>query len=1096
MRGIVDNDGVDGRADDVSATGPFNNIRYTGLDTGDGTLGGEVQRQRTVLERCAAERADVGTGQVAGSYLRGRHVERQAQRVPCAVLVERAAIEHDIRKVPIGDIGAIVATFIQRARFRMHIELPAILDAMVVVCLREAIVVYDRRIDIGGTGVEGIDTPAAFLYIAKGLGIVGIRIKRSAFYAGEGAAVRHIQGILALGDGGRSIETVKPVGADLFPTGNASAGMGEVCSGAADDAVEHTTAYTAVSRSALNDAHHAAVRAVAADGADDGDAADAALQCSALHVRNDTGSHFIVSGDGAGHAQVLDGGAKGSEERCTALLLQIPVFQIDGQRTAVTEEGATEENVAPARHRSDGRSGVVEIVGQLEELFIVVFAAVHRRSQCIPACRSADDVGFVLAAVSPMGNVPDVVKGAADGDVVGGHDNRGAAEHVVGHVALVGIPRHGDAGKGLANGSEESHVGILKEVASARVGLNGAADSDALIDFDGKDVRHDPAFQLAMAVVVVLLEGVVVADDGANVAALTFHRGIIDEAAADASANAATHDAGSIIAGVLNDLDIGIRECDVLHATASAYIAEEALITGISQNLYIAHCKPAAVEMAAEGVVRRADGGVVVGRRAIVLDITIELEEIAVGVGDIGTEVNSRIHHLGQNVETVIMSSEVRIVLRAGTRPAAGYGLGWEDHSDGIVPDERIAPQVPDGTAAEAGNLKLCRGVEAAADGALEDQHIRATAHVVGQIAPVGSDSGLGVGRDNDDLAEGNAHVEGAALDVGTRRETDIVSDNRRLLLVNGLDVDVEILHIPRVVVLARSVETHDNLLEAGIGQQAAARFVPAVGLGLLAVESSYGVAVTQPFVIIVAKRNVGSIGDREGVFGIVGVFLARVVAEARQEVCVVDFAHVAVSVAAVVVRFIVHQHLEVLVTVLLLLSQEVEGHSQLHAGLGKVSLRGIGAGVITLILGIDYVTRLPEAAGSIIDGFFICEGRNLLVLEQFRRINIVLAAMGYRTVAVSQLSAIRIVEHFEAVVSARDVVDPVVINQICITGVLFMDDDRLAGLTDIKGQLARLFFKILACQRREADGAIEDGFFLYGFRTGNGEGRVTIIFD
>ena len=244
VRGIIDNDGVDGRTDNVSATGPFNNIRYTGLDTGDGVNGGccgcEVQRQRAVLERCAAECADVGTGQVAGGYLLGCHVEGQAQRVPAAVLVERTAIERDIRKVAIGDSGAIVATFIQRERFWMHIELPVVFDAILVVSLDKTIVIQHISIVIGGLGVEGIDQ-IAVLYAAKGLGIVSTTtITTTAARACESAAVGQIQGVFAFGDGSRGIETAIPDYSALLPSYEAAARMGETVPLLSESELLHT----------------------------------------------------------------------------------------------------------------------------------------------------------------------------------------------------------------------------------------------------------------------------------------------------------------------------------------------------------------------------------------------------------------------------------------------------------------------------------------------------------------------------------------------------------------------------------------------------------------------------------------------------------------------------------------------------------------------------------------------------------------------------------------------------------------------------------------------------------------------------------------
>ena len=174
-----------------------------------------------------------------------------------------------------------------------------------------------------------------------------------------------------------------------------------------------------------------------------------------------------------------------------------------------------------------------------------------------------------------------------------------------------------------------------------------------------------------------------------------------------------------------------------------------------------------------------------------------------------------------------------------------------------------------------------------------------------------------------------------------------------------------EVLDIPRVVVLARSVETDHNLGDVGLGQHTAAWFVQVAGLDLLAVESSHGVADTQPFAIIGTEWKVAGSGDGEGVLGILGVLVARVVAEARQELGILQRAHIAVFVAAVVVGFIVHQHLEVLVAVLLFLGVEVEGHSQLRPDQGKVFLRGAGAGV-------GLVIRLPEAVGGIVNLFFI----------------------------------------------------------------------------------------------------------------------------
>ena len=181
-------------------------------------------------------------------------------------------------------------------------------------------------------------------------------------------------------------------------------------------------------------------------------------------------------------------------------------------------------------------------------------------------------------------------------------------------------------------------------------------------------------------------------------------------------------------------------------------------------------------------------------------------------------------------------------------------------------------------------------------------------------------------------LAKRHTDVEGVALDVGSTRYGDPISAvivERRLSGINSLDVGLDVLGIPIILIAATSIKADNETFEVH-GQDESAVSSTAVGIELLFVEF-VGDTIVPDIVnrigVVVRLRC-----DREGVGCIVGISLAWFVVEAchiARDVYVARITVVAFwSRTVIAVGDVVDEYLHILVAVDFLLGFKTECRS------------------------------------------------------------------------------------------------------------------------------------------------------------------------
>ena len=384
---------------------------------------------------------------------------------------------------------------------------------------------------------------------------------------------------------------------------------------------------------------------------------------------------------------------------------------------------------------------------------------------------------------------------------------------------------------------------------------------------------------LAITVVVACEGGAIIADNDTMVS--SNNPRVNNKTAADGAAVTATHDTARIIVGP----DVGTIKDDVFHGAAND-MAEKTLVVVRRQiDLNIFYDVVITIEVTTEGVVLSAYSGIVVTTVVFCKsDVISELKEITIGVACVWAEVIAVVYTGGQLVEIVRRRDDVGMPLAAVgscfAAPITTCVIAGEGHSDGSSTLVGVAPHIMD-SAAKAGNGQWCAGIEAVADFSLEGEHVGAGARFVGESTPCGDDSRCVLHIN--DFAERHTEVERVTRVVGTCRDLDIALDDRRIDVVNGLDVGLEVLDLPSVVVLAGGIETYAECLKAGICQHAGVQLVVVLvaRLNPLGVEASYRVFVSLPFHVMTAEVDVGSGTDGEGIVGIIGVHHTWVMTEA-----------------------------------------------------------------------------------------------------------------------------------------------------------------------------------------------------------------------
>ena len=246
----------------------------------------------------------------------------------------------------------------------------------------------------------------------------------------------------------------------------------------------------------------------------------------------------------------------------------------------------------------------------------------------------------------------------------------------------------------------------------------------------------------------------------------------------------------------------------------------------------------------------------------------------------------------------------------------------------GDAAGQGVAGEVLDG-ADLASDIEGVGGV--GGDRALEGEDVRAAAGEVVERAPARRERR----RAGDGLAERHGYVDDVALRVDAGRDGDVELGGRGG--IDGLDLCGDVLGGPLVAAgLAGGVETQDDGAEVQ-GQDEASVCGAAAGIELLVVE---GVSVAVP-PWIGGACVVDDVRDGEGVGLVLGVLAAGEDLEAGHVARDADVAGVAVAavLAVVAVDGFIHEELQVLVAVVVLLGAHAQRHAQMGVDQGVVRL-------------------------------------------------------------------------------------------------------------------------------------------------------------
>ncbi len=501
--------------------------------------------------------------------------------------------------------------------------------------------------------------------------------------AGEGGAGRVQDG--DLGGGEEAVADFCPA---FAPAEEAADGVGRC---AEQTAVEQAAGDG--ERAGLLYADDAAVGAVAADGALDGDADAAVLDADgAPAAADETAGELLVGSDGARDVQVAEGGGAFSLVAGVGLGVadvaeggdvlrgsvgDVVAADVDGQRVALSVEGAAEVVVRAAGHAADG-DVVAEADGLAAEAVVGV-VVIEGGAHDAPSGGGADGVGV-----------------AADGEVVAGGE------------ADVG---DGGAGLGVAYGAGDAVVDVVAVADGAFTGGIAYDGADIAIACDGAaevDAVLDGAAAMACDAAVIFATdgggdagGAGAAGDGAEIVAYDAAvvvgigcNGVDGDVAEDVAVLYATvvvdayDGAAVVVAG-----EAGVGEEYVLHLGTIAELSEESRISFLGFTAALVDADTAdgvalAVEVAFEVsvivVVVAADGReVVLGAAGVVPVGGVAVSEVGGQHEVIALVLCAAVHVGSQLVQVAGTGNQVRVGTGAATTPCPRRLRSCEGENEG-----------------------------------------------------------------------------------------------------------------------------------------------------------------------------------------------------------------------------------------------------------------------------------------------------------------------------------------------------------------------------------------------------------------------------
>ena len=178
---------------------------------------------------------------------------------------------------------------------------------------------------------------------------------------------------------------------------------------------------------------------------------------------------------------------------------------------------------------------------------------------------------------------------------------------------------------------------------------------------------------------------------------------------------------------------------------------------------------------------------------------------------------------------------------------------------------------------------------------------------------------------------------DAVAVAVLARRRID--RDHARGGIVVRLDLGANIVHVPVVVVVARSVEAQSEGIQVDRYKQPAV--VGAASVEFLRIQFADAVIVGRIVPRRIDRRAVIAGGEhREAVFLVRRILVARVVRKGGKIGRVVDISHALVIVAGVGVARLVDEDLDELIAVVLFLDVHFQLHAQRRADRVQIRLR------------------------------------------------------------------------------------------------------------------------------------------------------------
>ena len=387
--------------------------------------------------------------------------------------------------------------------------------------------------------------------------------------------------------------------------------------------------------------------------------------------------------------------------------------------------------------------------------------------------------------------------------------------------------RHGAAAVVVAG--ECSNVFLVTDDSSAAVDIG---DDDALSDAVGDGVAPVLANNTSIAIAAVQAVGHSeggAADASAHGGALiSTHNAAValDFALSGMDAHVVTHSAvlngGNVgssydTSGTMAGRDTGIYEVDTLDGAVFHNRTKKTKIGGIGFiDTYATDGVSLTAESATEGIIIGTNGDVVVLGAGAAVPVG------GVGESDVGHlqegeifALVAAVHESGQTDQVFMRFNKVVTVFLLKVIDGVGeVSIEGAEITGSNTTTQAFACKVLDG-AADTSNVEVTSSI--LRNGSAESQHVGAGTCLKGHWAPRGGKRGVGA---SNNLAEGHTHINGIALGM-----TAWVNRYRTFSgvgAVNGLDMGLDVLSIPRIAVIAAGVEADIETGEFGRNDKSA----------------------------------------------------------------------------------------------------------------------------------------------------------------------------------------------------------------------------------------------------------------------------------